>query len=77
MPKEPKAKTAQKGKKAAIKDVPEEHQARGNGLLETAVYAHKKGSLKTGLWIRRLVDTKSLNQLRIQSFNQTAAQPES
>jgi len=49
------------GKKAAIKDVLEGYRACGNGLLEVTVYAYKKGSLKIGLWIRRLVDTKSLN----------------
>ena len=45
----------------AIKDVLQKHWARGNSLLETAVYAYKEGSLKTGFWIGRLVDTKSLN----------------
>jgi len=49
------------GKKAATKDVLEGHRARGNSLLEATVYAYKEGSLKTGLWIRHLVDTKSLN----------------
>jgi hypothetical protein len=49
------------GKKAAIGDVLEKHLARGNSLLEAAVYAYKEGSLKIGLWIGRLVDTKSLN----------------
>ena len=49
MPKELKAKTAKKGKKAAIRDVLEEHWARGNSLLEAAVYTHKEGSLKIGL----------------------------
>ena len=49
MPKELKVKTAQKGKKVAIRDVLEEYWARGNGLLEAAVYAYKEGSLKTGL----------------------------
>jgi len=63
--------------KESSKDVLEEHQACGNGLLEAAVYAHKEGSLKTGLWVGHLVDTKSLNQLRMQSFNRTTAQPES
>ena len=57
---------AQKGKKLAIRDILEEHQARGNGLLEAAVYTYKEGSLKIGLQIRRLVDTKSLNWLRMQ-----------
>jgi hypothetical protein len=69
MPKESKARTAQKGKKAATRDVLEEHRARENSLLEAAVYAHEEGGLKTGLWIGRLVDTKSLNQLRMQSPN--------
>jgi len=49
MPKESKAKTAWKGKKVAIKDVLEKHLARGNGLLEAAVYTYKEESLKTGL----------------------------
>ena len=69
MPKELKARTAQKGKQAATRDVLEKHRARENGLLEAAVYAHKEGSLKTGLWIGCLVNTKSLNQLRMQSPN--------
>ena len=66
MPKELKVKTAQKGKKVAIRDVLEECWAYGNSLLEATVYAYKEGSLKIGLWIGRLVDTKSLNWLRIQ-----------
>jgi len=37
------------GKKAAIKDILERHQARGNGLLKAAVYTYKEGSLRTGL----------------------------
>jgi hypothetical protein len=49
MPKELKARTAQKGKKAVTRDVPEKHRARESGLLEAAVYAHREGSLKTGL----------------------------
>ena len=61
MPKESKARTAWKGKKAATRDVLEKHRARENGLLETAVYAREGGSLRTGLWIGRLVDTESLN----------------
>ena len=32
--------------KELSKDVLEEHRARENGLLETAVYAYKEGSLK-------------------------------
>ena len=61
MPKELKARMAQKGKKAAIKDVLEKHRAPKNSLLEAAIYAYKEGSLKTGLQIGRLEDTKSLN----------------
>jgi len=61
MPKKLRAKATLKGKKVAIKGVLQKHRARGNGLLETAVYAHEEGSLKTGLWIGRLVDTESLN----------------
>ena len=67
MPKESKARTVLKGKKAATRDVLEKHQARESSLLKAAVYTYEGGSLKTGLWIRRLADTKSLNQLRIQS----------
>jgi len=37
------------GKEAAVKDVLEKHLARESGLLETAVYAYKEGSLKIGL----------------------------
>ena len=66
MPKESKVKTAQKGKKVAIRDVLEEHWAYGNSLLEATVYTYKEGSLKIGLWIGRLVDTESLNWLRMQ-----------
>ena len=68
MPKELKARTAQKGKKAAIRDVLEKHWARENNLLEAAVYAYKKGSLKIGLQIRYIEDTKSLNYI-IRSLN--------
>ena len=63
MPKESKARTAYKGKKAATGDVLEKHLARENGLLEAAVYAREEGSLKTGLWIGCLVNTESLNRL--------------
>ena len=52
---------AQKGKQVAIKDALEKQQACENGLLEAAVYTYKRGSLKTGLQIRCLVNTKSLN----------------
>jgi hypothetical protein len=53
----------EKGKQAATRDVLEKHRTRENSLLEAAVYTYKKGSLRTGLWIRCLVNTKSLNQL--------------
>ena len=71
MLKELKVRIAQKGKKVAIKDILEEYQACENSLLEAAFFARKEGSLKTGLWIGRLVDTKSPNQTtaRVQSFN--------
>ena len=61
IPNKSKAETAQKGKQAATRDVLEKHRDRENGLLEAAVYAREGGSLRTGLWIGRLVDTKSLN----------------
>ena len=61
MLKELKVRTAQKGKKVAIRDVLEKHWARKNSLLEAAFYTYKEGSLKIGLQIRRLGDTKSLN----------------
>ena len=61
IPNKSKARTAQKGKQAATRDVLEKHWACENGLLEAAVYAYEEGSLKTGLQIGRLVDTKSLN----------------
>ena len=51
----------QKGKKAAIRDILEKHQARENNLLEAAVYTYKGRSLKIGLRIRYMEDTKSLN----------------
>ena len=51
MLKELKVRTAQKGKKAAIKDVLERHWARENSLLEIAVYTYKGGSLRTSLQI--------------------------
>jgi hypothetical protein len=65
-PKRVKQGRPRKGRKAATKDVLEEHWARGYGLLEAAVYTHKEGSLKIGLWIGRLVNTESLNRLRMQ-----------
>ena len=61
MPKELEVRTAQKGKKVAIKDVLERHQARKNSLLEAAIYTYKGGSLKIGLQIGYLVNTKSFN----------------
>ena len=61
MPKKLKVKTAQKGKKVAIRDALEEHQARRNSLLEAAVYSYKKGSFKIGFQIGHLVNTKNLN----------------
>ena len=66
MPKESKARTVLKGKKAATRDVLEKHWARENDLLEAAVYAHEGRSLKTGLRIGRMEDTESLNRLRMQ-----------
>jgi hypothetical protein len=53
----------EKGKQAATRDVLEKHRTRENGLLEAAVYAREKGSLRTGLWIGCLVNTESLNRL--------------
>ena len=49
MSKELKARTAQKGKKAATRDALEKHQARKNSLLEAAFYTREEGSLKIGL----------------------------
>jgi len=49
VPKKLKVKIVLKGKKVVIKDILEKHWARENGLLETAVYVYKEGSLKTGL----------------------------
>ena len=49
IPNKSKARTAQKGKQAATRDVLKKHRARENGLLEAAVYAREKGSLKTSL----------------------------
>ena len=46
---------------------PRKHWARKDSSEEAAVSAREGGSLRTGLWIGRLVDTKSLNRLRIQS----------
>jgi len=50
-----------RNKEVAVKDVLEKHWARENGLLEAAVYVYEEGSLKTGLWIRRLMNTEGLN----------------
>ena len=61
MPKELKARTVLKGKKAVTRDVLEKHRTRENGLLEAAVYACEERSLKIGLRIGRIEDTKSLN----------------